>query len=403
MATRSQRRIADQSGESEPAELLDADFADVSKMIDEQERTENEIDTEMGDDTGSVRFKLKVYQLDPKGRDMAFLFEVIGESIEGMAERLRDDYGTGKYLIRKYRDDNDGKGFVMRKARGLKIVAPNRAISAATDHGGSALVQAVAQQGAILQQLVTRLATMPPPAPAPAQNMTEMMMGFAAAMKAMREINPPPPPPPPPLPPPDPMAIMSSAIEMARSLADNDRPKSMMEVVGEFMQSDLMKTVVQNAQQSQAAPPQIQQRPPQRPQIPNAVPSATPAASAPAPAAAPAAPPQDDSAAKFSALLQMLITRAENNSDPVLYADFIEDMVDRPTLEGLLSLPDPVGALAQANPAVAIHREWFADLLKALTDTEDGVEPPSALDHTADTSLAATSARPSPVPADGSA
>jgi hypothetical protein len=379
---RQTRQITDQSEDDTP--ILEAGFEDVSGLVDAQEAMADAINAEIGTPDGDVRWKIRVYRVDPRGKDMAYLFELIGESIEGLSNRLRDEYGTGKYVARVYKNSK------LYKAPVFNVEAAKNAPPPAMDHGGSALVHAVTQQGAILNTVVQQLVALKqaPPAAASPVDPVGMMKAMAEMLGSLQSAIPKPPPPPPA---PDPMAIMSTAIEMAKSLQDGGRDKSMIEVVAEFMQSDLMKTVVQNAQQQQnAQPPQIQQPRP-RPQIQPPSPGAAPPV-----APAPAAPPQNEDEAKFAALLTMLIARAAADGDPVLWADVIEETVDRPTLEALLKLPDPVGAMAAYNPAVATYRVWFASLIEALTDTGDGVDREGALDQTADTPLASGVA-PAPV------
>ena len=379
-----QRQIAHQDDEPE---TLDADFRDVSAALDEQERIENEINAEINAATGDVRHKVKVYQIDPKGNDMDFLFDLMGESTEGLAERLRDEYGTGKYLARVYRDDGDGKGFIMRRTRAFRVKAPKQAVVAAPppDHGGSALVAAVSQQGQILQALVAQLSQMKA---VPSQQMD--FNGIAALITAVGSLQPKTQQSE------NPLKMITEVLSIAREIGDSGREKGMFDILGDVLQSPLFAKAVEGAQQQQ---PQIQRQ--QRPQIPS--PQNQPATGSvktsmeASPSNPSPAPSQNEDEQKFAQLLALLITRAMNNSDPYLYADFVEDMVGKEAIKGLLLLPDPVGALASYNPTVTTYRGWFVSLVEALTDQGEEEQEDSRAPDLPSPAQDATGRDPAPV------
>jgi hypothetical protein len=68
----------------------------------------------------------------------------------------------------------------------------------------------------------------------------------------------------------------------------------------------------------------------------------------------------------LAGFLQLLVNRAEQNADPELWADALLDIVPEGELRGFVSLPDPVTELARLDARVALHREWFEEILTLL-------------------------------------
>lgn len=78
---------------------------------------------------------------------------------------------------------------------------------------------------------------------------------------------------------------------------------------------------------------------------------------------APSAPASKTDLAGF---LQLLVNRAAQDSDPELWADALLDIVPEIELRAFVAMPDPVGELAHIEPRVALHREWFEEILTLL-------------------------------------
>lgn len=368
------RQITDQSED----EVLETEFKDVSEQVDEQERVDNDINMEIGASTGEIRYKIRVYRVEPNGKDLAYLFELVGESMEGLSDRLRDEYGSGKYLARIYKDE--GKGFTLRKARGFKIEAPKTKaaiVAPVPNSSGDALVTAVSQQGEMMRQLVAQLSAIVqrPVTPSAALDLNGVAAIIAAMGALMQKQSAPQTVA-------DPMALVKSVVELVGDLQGEGREKGMFDLVDSFLKSDLLTQVVQAQQQPQMiahqpAPPRIAQPPgaqsqngqpktPQRPAQP-------PQSSAPA----------DPALAQIQQAIALLLRGAQKNSDPASYADVIADAMDPDMLGAILSLPDPVATLTQYNPAVANYGVWFGELIEVLrTPVDDGdaldIEPGSA-------------------------
>lgn len=365
---------------------------DVSAIADDNAELESNIVAEMGASENNVTFKVSVYRIPDTGKEYPYLFSIPGESIAGIRERLMRDYGDGYYAIHVYKITSPGGAKLHRKFR-CKIELPRTAPAPQQDHGGSALVAMVAQQGKAIEALLTQIATLRAPAPVAPPAMD--FAGIASVISAVQGMIPKPAPAP------NPLELMGTVVDLVKGLSDEGREKTMFDMVGEVLKSPIMETIVKGTQQ-QATQPQItqqprvtHQRPPQAPGT-NATP---PAASAPAPTHA-AQPEQSASEQAFYSLLSMLVGAARKNAPHDLYADLVADMIDPGQLEQLLGMPDPVGLLAQYSTEVETHRAWFAAVISELTNPGDGVESegtPTPVGNAAN----ATGRAPAPVAADG--
>lgn len=76
----------------------------------------------------------------------------------------------------------------------------------------------------------------------------------------------------------------------------------------------------------------------------------------------------DPATAQLKMGLAFLIAQASAGHDPIAYADVVMDNTPEDSLEGLISLPDPVAYCITIDPRIADHREWFTVLFKEIKD-----------------------------------
>lgn len=339
-------------------QVLDGDFTEHDTHVeDDQDAVEREILAEAGASENQVQYEIRVFRIPDSGNTYPSLFTIPGENVAGIRDRLAEEYGTGHYELRVYKNKT-----LYRRLR-IKIELPRTKPQPVANAAGDALTTLVAQQGRMMETMSQQLAEMRRAPPPPAQSMAAAMGEMAALMTAMQGFLPKPAAQQ------NPLEMLSSVITLVKDVNNDGREKGMMEMVSDFLQSDIMKTVVTNmTPQQQPAQPQRQLAPP-----PTATPQpANRAAPAPAPAPTPAAEPQDANAQAFFQLLGILVSAAAKNSDPILYADFIEDNVSPDMLAQLLGFPDPVAMLAQYDPRITTHSVWFGQVIEALTDTGEG-------------------------------
>lgn len=344
---------------SENVVEIEGEFDDVSGIADDNEREEDEIAAELGTPNNLIEHKIKVYRVKGDGKRLAWLFDLDGRVISGLAEKLRDEFGTGLYEARIFKN---GK---LSGRKQIEVELPKHAPQMPTDHNGNALTALVQKQGELLSAALAQLAELKR-APAiiapPTPNPMTMFEQMGTMMEVMRKMMGPPQPAA------DPLAMLSNVMALVRDANSEGKEKGMFDIIDSALNSDLLKTFVQTAQQQapQAQPPQ------QAPRL------AAPQNQPPPNAAPPVATPVDPNAQAFAAFLATLVLKAKKNSDPVLWADVVEDTLDPAMLEQLLAQPDPIALLAQYNPEVATHRDWFAQVIEALTGEGEQGQMPGA-------------------------
>ena len=346
---------------AEPVEL-DGEFEDVTEIVDDNKRAEDDISAELGAPENNVEHKIIVYRVPDTGKTLVNLFDIRGESVAGLADRLRTEYGNGLYQARVFRN-----GKLARRLQ-IAVELPKTAPTPTRTASDDALTIMVTRHGALLETALRELAEIKraPPTPAPTFDPLAMFAQVSGMAKAMRDMMGPAPTAA------DPMAMLTQAVQLVQGLQNEGREKGAMDMIGEVLNSDLVKTVAQNFGQPRqpVAPPQLP-APTHAPGQPRPQQSASPpqaSATAPAPTAAPV-PTLDD----FSAFLNVLVISARNNADVGLWADVVENTLDPDTIAQMLAMSDPVGLLAAQNAGVATHREWFAALVAALREGGDGL------------------------------
>ncbi len=71
----------------------------------------------------------------------------------------------------------------------------------------------------------------------------------------------------------------------------------------------------------------------------------------------------------FKYQLNILVSKAEKESDPGLYADLIMDSIPRDKLEAFLEMDDVIGYLIQTHPGVEKYKAWFEALIIEINDS----------------------------------
>jgi hypothetical protein len=107
-----------------------------------------------------------------------------------------------------------------------------------------------------------------------------------------------------------------------------------------------------------------------QPTMPRPAPAPAPPSTVPrmdAPAASPVSPPAPEDSMNISDMiikqnLGKLIEKAESDSDPTLYGDFIIDNVPEKMVREYILKENIVEELGKLDPRVIQHREWFLEL-----------------------------------------
>lgn len=334
---------------------------DISKLRGDTDALENDIAVEMGESENDVSYKVTVFRIPDTGKDFIYLFQIPGENVTGIRERLLQQYGAGHYSIQVYKI-LPRKGARMHRKFSLRIETPQIQVSAPVASDNSGLAAIVAKQSEMLQLIAQRLSQ---PTPAPATDPVAQFQAMASMAKAMRDFMGGPATASPPV---DPFAMMRSVIDLVKDANNEGREKSIMDQVTDVLNSEAVKVIVQQMQHAQTAPPALAAPQIQQPQIPQPRPQPQPA-----PAARPAAPAgiAPDVAQEWERKLGYLVTRAEKGSDVVTYAEWTWDNLDPQWLGALLDMPDPINMLAMYNPAVGNHRDWFGKVFETLYEMRE--------------------------------
>src|SRR3990167_3713601 len=160
---------------------IDAQFDDATAAVDANERTEQDILTEIGASADHADFEIRVFQVPETGTKRIWLFNVPGAQAKTILERLRDQYGTGTYEARIWQTIN-GKTMAAKNHKQTLMVRRGESSQKSDAPPSDALSALVKQQGDALQMLMHRLTQAPTPAPVSATADPVAMFGQMAAM-----------------------------------------------------------------------------------------------------------------------------------------------------------------------------------------------------------------------------
>lgn len=335
---------------AELADEIDGDFDDVSKLVADQDGEENELLAELDDTPGDVKMTFTVRKCVPNQKETAFCFNGTRADLPIM-ERLQNEFDGGKFLVYISRN-----GKLYRKKQ-VTVLKPVRPVFAAPTQD-PALVEAIRQQGALLEKMMTHQ---------PQTNFGQILKDAAPFVAAAAPIiaglfNRAAP---------DPSAQMLVMVQTMQALKEMSDPQSSDRETG-FL--DVINTIGPKlidgiTRTQQGAPPQ------------RLASTAAPQASPPT-----APPPEDKAAAELRAQLDTMIVAARKNADVDLLADVIETIAE-PDVLAVLRAPGAIDILIQAHPAIAPHRAWFERVLHSLAnspnelgDASQNTNPPVVFD-----------------------
>lgn len=340
------------------------DVTDIEQDVEDQLASD---DTELGSGTGEVFIKYKVYLIQPGSAEMTTLFECAPIDIPGLQMRLIDEYGTGKYEVKRY-VSRDGGPLKLQKRYRFSVMAPrNRAKPAGT--GDSDLAAAIRAMGEQQQRAFDQMRQMMlestgrAPAADPIDQMTKMMTALAGVRELIQ--------------PRDSLGEFVKVIGAVKEIipeggggggGGESNMWSFLEKV-----APVFGVALESMQNRGAALP-----PPGRPNQAALPPVTPPAGVQPAPGqqSAPSQPQtQEVNMNAVKAQISMLVNKAANNANPELYAELIIDNVQRDVIEQYLLAPDALDKAAELVPQVNHFRGWFQELQDAVRDYLNELAP----------------------------
>lgn len=312
----------------------------------------------------NVTWDIRIYKLDKAaGNAEEYMFSVLPSELDGLFERVRDTEGTGTYRMRAYRKAS-GRNAVF-KQKDFRIRAPMKPQAAPERPSElAAVLAAMKEQSERNERLIRELiATRPAPQEAPRGSAFDDLEKLTTIIKNLT-----PEAPRTQQQPQDLTQVFVKGVEFAEKIV-GDKGAG-----GETNLWDIAKAVISNLPavaalaQAQAqhgarpAAPKPGQQPPRPAQVKHNA-GAPPANPQPA---QPQQPQVTDQQAAMLEMLQYLITRAQRNSDPGFYADWLVENVDGEIITLMLSQPDPVSMAVVIEPRVASYRLWFDTLIAEL-------------------------------------
>jgi hypothetical protein len=347
--------------EQDITDVFTGDSEDISNIVDDIDAQLSSITSELGADKHDIKFVVKVYRIVENRGELAWLFDCTPAELP-ILQKLRDEYSGGRFECRVYKNNRIYKRIKViveqptkpkdepRKSDIAEILA---AVSAQQDRQFNQLKET-------MMQIVGK-----PTTPQPSQ--MEMMTGMMMLMKSMKDFVSPPIQHVPSFDPEKMFDMFLKGMEMGRESGSGET--GLMDIAKELIKSPLLGSLTQAA----TSMPPLQQ-PQLRPQI--TVPQTS--GQIPAQQVTPNIQTQQEATMHNPVIvhnLKKLIEKAEKDSDPILYAEFILDNVPQNIIEQYIAREDLIEYLSSFDPRVNDHNEWFIELrdhiISVLTSPDD--------------------------------
>jgi hypothetical protein len=320
--------------------------ADQDKLLDD---VLAEFDSTADDVVYTARIN-RVLGAGKLGIKEPYLFAVDAAEIHGVRDRLRDEYGSGTYRIRIYKNNK------IARQLDYQIEAPTKKTTPAntSDPSLNAIIQILQdsnkQQMELMERIARQSTAVAPPVAAidpiaMMEKLSTIMKNIAPVPVAAPETN---------------LDTFMKAAEFVRDMTPdgNSGGGGWMEVLKEVLRHPSVGEAIATIATNRA--------PPQRRQAPVIAQPANPTI---APPAQPQTPVNQQSQAALGEQLQnnirYLIGRAEGGSNPDLYAEWLLDNTNEQLITGMINDPNLLTQLEPAFPRMVAHHEWFVALIEA--------------------------------------
>ena len=364
--------------------LLAGNSEDISSIVDDIDAQLSSITSELGADKLDVKFTVKVYRVVENKAELAWLFDCTPAELP-ILQKLRDEYDGGRFECRVYKNN--------RIYKRVKVVVESPKKPVATQLVKNDMAEMLKEMGRqqqenfnMLKDTVLQMVGKPStPPPSQIETMT-LMIGL---MKSMKDFASPQIPQAPAFDPEKMFDLFLKGMEMGRDSGGGGET-GLMDLAKELIKSPLLGQLAQAATTPQLPPPKMEQ-----PKLPVQLPiKLNPQAQS---EIKPQPPTQGENmtnpAIKY--YLNMLIQKAENDSDPVLYAEFILDNAPQSMVEENIMREDLIEYASSIDPRVKQHEKWFTELrdhiVSVLTLPEETEEDEGDRDNPGELTLDATS------------
>lgn len=294
----------------------------------------NSIFSEVGSDKNEVTFHFQVWRILKDKADMAFLFKGFISDLPIM-ERLRDEYDGGKFFIQIYRNKKRYKRMT------VTVEAPKKNAPAVIKNEMADILKAIGDQQerqfAMLKETLLQIGGKQT-APVDPMTMMSSMLGAMLQMKnfvspaEQNSVSP------------DKMIeVLIKGMELGRDSSNGGNETNILDVVKETVKAlPALATFTQVPEKPRPVQPPLNKNPKQISNEPK---------------------PEVNKMQKIIAHnLNMLVEKAEKDSDPILYAEFILDNVPEEMIKQYILRDDLIEEMSKINPKVLDHRKWFTEL-----------------------------------------
>ena len=373
-------------------DLLAGNSEDISSIVDDIDAQLSSITSELGADKLDVRFTVKVYRVVENKAELAWLFDCTPAELP-ILQKLRDEYDGGRFECRVYKNN--------RIYKRVKVVveSPKKPVAAQLVKNDMAeMLKEMGRQQQenfnMLKDTVLQMVGKPStPPPSQIETMTLMM----ELMKSMKDFASPQIPQAPAFDPEKMFDLFLKGMEMGRDSGGGGET-GLMDIAKELIKSPLLGSLAQAVNN----PPQLP-RPPAGMSIPiqqkplaQKIPLNTANQQERNPDFKPQPPTQGENMTNpvIKHYLNMLIQKAENDSDPVLYAEFILDNAPQSMVEENIMREDLIEYASSIDPRVKQHEKWFTELrdhiVSVLTLPDETEEDEGDRDNPGELTLDAT-------------
>lgn len=359
------KRLKGKIGEEfEDIDTIDTDFQDVSDLQGDIDSELSDVTSEFGKDENEVNFKIKLHRVLEKKGEREWLFDIVPSELPVM-DRIRDEYGGGKYEASLYKNGRLFRKFHWSIASPrTNYIPPNKNN---TLDMASVMNAMLAQQKEQFNQFKELMLQVARPAQTSTFNPMDMMTGLMAAMVQMKAF----------LSPPSNnsgdgaekyISALTKGIELAKDLGGGgDKETNLLDVIRDLVKSPVFEKVIESSSSVVASVPQI-------------------------PVNQPIKIPQSENInqpgnvndmnfieKKFiEPQLNNLVKLAKSGKNPELYAEVLLDnlppQINEEIINKYLTNENIIEDLSKINPEVKNHSEWFLafkDAIKELISSEN--------------------------------
>jgi len=355
--------------DADTGETLDGESEDITGLQENIDAQLSEIFEQFGGDNADVQFKINIYRVQEGRGELGYCFSCVPSELP-ILDRIRDDYGPGKYEIRVYETTDRTR---LKKRRKLVIEKMTKKAPVQNNTQElSAVLQAMAEsQQRQMEQFKELILMQRPAAPqTAAPDNGQMLTQMIQSMAALQGLMPKPPEN-------NSMDMFLKGVELMKDYAgdsgggEKGLPDVLITMAKEFGGPLLDMTKQLSAISGPPANPAIS-APAQTLNAPEPVKIAPPMTET----------PEDEGMFMFKMQLNSLVARATHNADPALWADVIMESMPPDQIKAFLGRPDLREFLMSINPEVQNVWPWFErlrdEVLAGLTESPSGDDTVSA-------------------------